>query len=247
MRKGSIHIGTSGWSYKHWKGLLYDVKMKPADYLPYYATLFDTTEINTSFYHLPRVATVEGWVHKVPEKFTFCPKISRYLTHMKKLHDPQEPLQRFFEVFEPMYDKLGPVLVQLPPSLRFNEEVAKAFFEELKANYRHFKFALEIRHTSWLEDTALQLMEKYNIALVISQSNGKFPFAELVTAKHIYYRFHGPRELYASSYSDEELAMYAEKFKKWQTQGHSVWAYFNNDIFGFAYQNALKLKELLKG
>src|SRR4051812_23915574 len=116
MKTGLVHIGTSGWSYKHWRGIYYPEEMKPTDYLAFYAQSFQVSEINSSFYNLPKVATVEGWVKKVPKGFMFCPKMSRYLTHMKKLHDPEESLERFFEVFEPMRKHMGPVLVQLPPS-----------------------------------------------------------------------------------------------------------------------------------
>src|SRR5437764_7135515 len=115
-----IHIGTSGWSYKHWKELFYPKTVKAADLLSYYAKTFDTTEINGSFYRMPTEETVIKWTQQVPSDFLFCPKMSRFLTHMKKLRNPEEPLERFFSVFDHMQSMMGPILFQLPPMLKFN-------------------------------------------------------------------------------------------------------------------------------
>jgi len=240
-----IHIGTSGWSYKDWKGLYYPEKLKTTEWLSYYAKQFDNTEINTSFYHLPKRQTVLNWAEKVPKRFRFCPKISRYLTHMKKLHEPDEPLERFFEVFDLIKPVLGPVLIQLPPSLKFNYDLALSFFDILWRKYKAYDFALEVRHNTWLENDSLDLMTKYNIAFVISQSGIGFPYSEMVTSKNIYVRFHGPGKLYASSYTDETLKGFATKFKKWIKEGHVLWIFFNNDFYGYAINNAEKLKELM--
>lgn len=246
MRKGKVHIGTSGWSYKDWKGLYYPENLKPTEWLTYYAKQFDITEINTSFYHLPKPQTAINWAAKVPAGFKFCPKISRYLTHMKKLQEPEEPLQRFFEVFAPIKKSLGPVLVQLPPSLKFNYELAEHFFKVLKKDYKSYDFALEVRHNTWLESDSLDLMAKYDIAFVISQSGVKFPYSEMVTARNIYIRFHGPGALYASKYTEETLQYFAGKIKDWTSEGHTIWAFFNNDYYGYAIENAQRLIDLLK-
>ncbi|MDB5198027.1 MAG: hypothetical protein JWP88_2398 [Flaviaesturariibacter sp.] len=245
MQKRKLHIGTSGWSYKHWKDLFYPPKLRQADWFNYYASQFDTSEINTSFYHLPKYETVEGWAAKAPKGFTFCPKLSRYITHMKKLHEAEEPLERFFSVFQPLQTLMGPVLVQLPSMVRFKYAVAERFYEWLKP-YQKTDFVLEIRHDSWLEEPSLTLMAKYGIGLVISQSNGLFPYSEMITAPNIYIRFHGPKELYASRYSDEMLEAYAVKIRNWMSAGHAVWAYFNNDIHGYAFDDARRLKALLE-
>jgi uncharacterized protein YecE (DUF72 family) len=244
MRAKKINIGTSGWSYKDWKGLYYPEKLKSTEWLTFYANQFNVTEINTSFYHLPRAQTALNWAAKVHKGFKFCPKISRYLTHMKKLHEPEEPLQRFFEVFAPIKDVLGPVLVQLPPSLKFDYDLAEHFFKVLKKSYKPYAFALEVRHNSWLENDSLNLMAKYDIAFVISQSGVKFPYSEMVTSKNIYIRFHGPAALYASLYTEETLQEFADKFNGWVKEGHTIWAFFNNDYFGYAIQNAQRLIEL---
>lgn len=242
---GKIHVGTSGWSYKHWKNIFYPPKLAVAKWLAYYSGIFSTTEINGSFYRLPTEETVQKWTGQVPADFLFCPKMSRYVTHMKKLRDPEEPLERFFSVFEPMKKKMGPVLIQLPAILKFNYDVAEHLYRLLKKTYNYYEFVMEVRHQSWLEEDSLTLMTKYDIGLVISQSNAVFPYSEVITAKNIYIRFHGPAELYASAYSDELLAAFAKKFKAWIKEGHVIWAYFNNDIHGHAVRDAQRLIAML--
>lgn len=241
----NIHIGTSGWSYKHWKEIFYPKELKPTEWLTYFANTFSVTEINASFYRLPLKQTVEGWLNKVPDNFLFCPKINRYLTHIKRLKEPEEPLERFFNVFEPMKNRMGPVLVQLPPTLKFDYGVADNFYTVLKKHYGAYRFAMEVRHETWLAEDSLTLMAKYDIAFVISQSGKGFPYAETVTATDIYVRFHGPAELYSSCYSNEELQAFASLFKKWHKQKHKVWAFFNNDVHGYALQNGRTLAAML--
>ena len=237
-----IHIGTSGWSYKHWKEDFYPKQLNQAEWLSFYAETFDVTEINTSFYRLPTRETIVNWMKIVPKKFRFCPKMSRFLTHMKKLNDPEEPLQRFFDVFKPMKKQMGPVLMQLPRMVKFKHEVAENLFKLLNRYYKSYEFVLEVRHPTWLEKEALHFLTKYRIGLVISQSGNQFPYAEMITGKNIYVRFHGPESLYASSYSDKDLKLFAKKFRKWVKEGHEIWAFFNNDIHGYAPKDALRLE-----
>jgi uncharacterized protein YecE (DUF72 family) len=246
MTLENVHIGTSGWSYKHWKDDFYPHGLKAADWFTFYASKFDIAEINTSFYHLPKAQTIINWELKSPPHFLFCAKLSRYITHLKKLKEAEEPLQRFFDLFQPLQKKMGPVLVQLPPMLKFNYDVAENFFKQLAA-YKTYEFVLEVRHLTWLEEVSLTLMAKYNIGLVISESGGHFPYAEMVTAKNIYLRFHGPAELYASAYTDEMLLSYAAKCKGWVAEGHTIWAFFNNDIHGHAFRDAQRLKMFIEG
>jgi uncharacterized protein YecE (DUF72 family) len=245
MAQRKLNIGTSGWSYKHWKDLFYPPKLRAADWFGYYATQFNSSEINNSFYKLPSCETVEKWAANAPPGFNFCPKMSRFLTHMKKLNDPEEPLERFFTVFEPLQALMGPVLLQLPAMVRFKYEVVENFYEHLR-RYKKHEFVMEVRDESWLEEQSLTLMSKYGIGLVISQSDGIFPYSEMITAKNVYIRFHGPRELYASRYSDAMLKSYARKIDGWIKEGHIVWAYFNNDIHGYAFDDARRLKALLE-
>jgi len=242
----AIHIGTSGWSYKHWKNIFYPEKLKQTDWLSFYARHFSTTEINTSFYHIPRETTTQQWKEKTPAGFMFCPKMSRFLTHLKKLNDPSESMVKFFDAFMPLKRKIGPVLIQLPSFVPFHKEKAETLYKVCKKEYSYYRFAMETRHASWLTDESIELMKKYNIAFVISQSGTGFPYAEHVTAEHIYVRFHGPAGLYASPYSDKQLQGFSVLFKKWKKDGHSVWAFFNNDIGGHAFRDATRLIEIVR-
>lgn len=239
----NIYIGTSGWSYKHWKQLFYPADVKPAEYLTFYARHFHVSEINNSFYKLPTRETVAKWMDAVPQDFMFCPKMSRYLSHLKKLHDPQEPLERFFGIFAESRERLGPILIQLPANSRFHAGVATQFYEET-GRYHGYRFALEVRHPSWFSEESIALMKQYGISLVFSQA-AEFPYHEEITARDIYLRFHGPHSLYSSSYPDEVLDDYAEKFAAWADNGHRIWAFFNNDVGGHALRNARKLQELV--
>jgi uncharacterized protein YecE (DUF72 family) len=246
VTRASIHIGTSGWSYKHWKNIYYPEGLAATKWLSLYAKQFKIAEINTSFYRLPKPSTIKNWIEKVPAGFLFCPKMSRYLTQFKKLNDPEEPLERFFDVFAPMYNIMGPVLVQLPPTLGYHRENVEFFYTVLKKYYNDFLFAIEIRHKSWLSDESLTLMKQYHIAFVISQSKDKFPYAEQVTAKHVYVRFHGPDALYASQYSDKQLRYYAKLFLEWKKEGRNVYAFFNNDVQGYAFRDAQRLIDIVE-
>src|SRR5688572_6193569 len=135
MSVANVHIGTSGWHYKTWVGDYYPKELKTPEWLPYYTNDFRTTEINNSFYRLPTLETVASWAEKVPPNFRFSPKFSRYLTHMKKLNEPEEPFERFFRIFQPMKEKLGVILLQLPPQLAYKEEKTRYVFELITSQY----------------------------------------------------------------------------------------------------------------
>src|SRR5438552_4321607 len=153
-----FHIGTSGWSYKDWVEVFYPKKLKSSDWLTYYAKTFDCTEINSSFYRLPLKQTVINWLNKVPKEFLFCPKMSRYLTHLKRLQDPEEPLDRFFSIFEPMQKQMGPVLMQLPKTVSFDHDTTEQLYGLLKEKYSSYRFAMEVRHQSWMTEGSYALM-----------------------------------------------------------------------------------------
>jgi uncharacterized protein YecE (DUF72 family) len=248
MRKGKIYIGTSGYDYRHWKGEFYPEDLPRKAWLSFYADHFNALELNTTFYRLPRPAAVSGWAETAPRGFRFCTKMSRYITQMKKLLDPEESLQRYFDTIVGLGKTAGPVLIQLPPTLPFHRERVVHFFRLLKQEYSHYRFALEVRHASWLAEESLSLMRDYKIAFVIAEAADKdrFPYAEHVTARHIYVRFHGPAQLYASPYSRDQLAYYAGRFTEWSDQGHTIYAFFNNDGNGYAVQNALSLMEMIQ-
>jgi uncharacterized protein YecE (DUF72 family) len=246
MYKVKFHVGTSGWSYKDWIEVFYPKNLKSTDWLTHYAKTFDCTEINSSFYRLPQKQTVINWINKVPKEFLFCPKMSRYLTHIKRLKEPEEPLERFFGIFEPMQKQMGPVLIQLPKIVPFDYDIAERLYKLLKEKYSSYQFAMEVRHESWMKEDSYTLMTKYDIAFVISHSGGHFPYEEIVTSKNIYFRFHGPGSLYNTKYDDADLKKYAKLFKNWMKKGHELWIFFNNDWFGYGIDNALTLRRFLE-
>ncbi|HKJ40918.1 MAG TPA: DUF72 domain-containing protein, partial [Sunxiuqinia sp.] len=174
-KTSEIHIGTSGWSYKHWAGLFYPDDVKPAKYLEYYTSQFDCVELNSSFYHLPKAPTTEGWKVRTPANFLFCPKLSRYISHRLKLSHPEEALENFFEVIGIMHDRLGPVLIQLPPGLKYDRDKVDEFLRVLKSNYAEYRFAIEIRHQSWINDEFFESLSANDIAFVIADSGKRYP------------------------------------------------------------------------
>lgn len=241
----TLHIGTSGWSYKHWKTIFYPPEVKTSQWLEYYATQFDCVELNASFYRLPQEQTVKDWRKRTPDDFKFCFKLSRYITQLKKLNDVGEPLQNFFDRFKPLRICAGPILIQLPPHFGFDAERTENFFKLLR-RYRSYRFALEARHETWLAPAALDLLKKYRVAFVIAESGGRFPYSEAVTTDFVYLRFHGPAALYASDYSSETLRKYATLVEHWLNQERDVWCFFNNDVHGYAVKNARELRALVK-
>ena len=245
MESPYLFIGTSGWSYKHWSGIFYPENIKPDKYLEHYITKFPCVELNASFYHLPLKTTVSGWLTRTPESFRFCPKLSRFITHQLHLVNIEEPFQIFFKVFESMKERLGPVLIQLPPGLSYDKPLICKFFDLIKENYNNYRFAVEIRNKSWFNDGFFDLLAGYKIALVIADCGNRYPYHEAITADFVYIRFHGPEQLYASNYSETILQQYGDKIRNWLADGEKVWAFFNNDYYGFAIKNAQRLKEIV--
>ena len=240
-----LFIGTSGWSYAHWKDVFYPEHIKPAGYLEFYLTRFNCVELNSCFYHIPRETTVEGWMQRTPDTFKFCLKLSRFITHQKRLADCNEALKRFFDVFERMRTRLGPVLIQIPPGLSLDIPLLSDFLNVLETRYKQFTFAVEVRHGSWITDQFFELLAQHGVAFVIADSNNRFPYYEAVTSDIVYLRLHGPERLYASEYDESALHRYAEKIIGWLRTDHEVWVFFNNDFNGYAVKNAMKLDELV--
>lgn len=240
VMKPQIFIGTSGWNYKHWKGIFYDADCPKSQWLDFYARYFSTVEVNATFYRLPSPETFENWRLRTPDNFLWAVKASRYITHVKRLREPDDSLARFFGVARFLKEKLGPVLFQLPPSLVFDEREAAKFCRSV-VPYNH-RCVMEVRHPSWLEDTALALLEKSNIALCVSDTAGRYPYCEAIPADFVYIRLHGSRKLYASDYTEEELTAWARKIEKWD---RDTYLYFDNDFEGYAPKNAIRLKEIL--
>jgi uncharacterized protein YecE (DUF72 family) len=234
-----VMVGTSGWSYDHWQECFYPLNIPKSKWFDHYLNHFDTVELNASFYRLPKRISFENWYKKSPEGFLWSVKANRYITHVKKLGEPAQTLKRFYESVSALGKKLGVILFQLPPSLSFHPMTLDNFCKFLEPEYR---YSLEIRHPSWLNEEAINILRKYNIAFCISDTAGRFPYHEEITTDFIYIRLHGSKSLYTSNYHEEELKSWSQKIRKW---GLKTFLYFDNDYGGYAPQNALRIKELL--
>jgi uncharacterized protein YecE (DUF72 family) len=240
-RKGRIHVGTSGWNYEHWKGPFYPEDAKDRDLLRLYAERFNTVEVNNTFYQLPSERTIERWVDTVPEGFTFAVKASRYITHMKKLKDPKEVIEKFFDRIAAFGEKLGPVLFQLQPTWRANPERLQAFLEALPTGGR---YTFEFRDQSWYGKEIYDLLREHGAAFCIYELAGHQSPREL-TAGFVYVRLHGPGRAYEGSYSKRALSGWAGAFSQWSRKG-DVYCYFDNDDRGYAPNNAFVLRGMLE-
>lgn len=236
-----IYIGTSGWHYKHWMNTFYPVGVKQKDFTRYYLHYFRSVEINNSFYRLPSAQTFATWRAAVPEDFVFAVKASRFITHMKKLTDPQQSIARFFENVQGLEEKLGPILFQLPPGLHVSMQKLQDFLRALPPYYR---YTFEFRHPSWYHPAVFDLLRQYNLAFCIYELDGHLSPLE-VTAPFVYVRLHGPGGKYEGSYSEDALSHWANKCLEWQGQGLDVYIYFDNDQLGYAAFNAKRLQELV--
>ncbi len=235
-------IGTSGWHYEHWRDTFYPPKLAKSSWLEFYARHFHTVELNASFYRLPSEEAFKTWYRLTPPDFTFAVKVSRFITHIKRLRNAEEPLHNFLERAQILGEKLGPLLYQLPPGLHRDDEVLESFLEQLPPGMRH---AFEFRHGSWLNDGVFQILRQHNVGLCVFDMP-KLTCPLVATADFAYIRFHGSDALYSSNYSDEELADWAKKITQMADTLKTVYIYFNNDIEGFALNNARTLRTYLQ-
>jgi uncharacterized protein YecE (DUF72 family) len=246
-RAPRLRIGTSGYVYRDWRGRVYPADLPARGWLGYYASHFDTVELNSAFYRLPSVAAYRGWRAQVSASFLFAVKASRYLTHMKKLRDPRDPLRRILERARHLGPTLGPVLFQLPGFLTASLPRLDAFLLAMtRQRYvRPLRAALEVRHASWLEPPVLRRLRDANVALCFHDWREQ-PVTEPVTADFVYVRRHGtsPRR-YHGAYTEAMLRADAGQVRAWLRAGLDVYVYFNNDFEGHAWRNALRLKKLL--
>jgi uncharacterized protein YecE (DUF72 family) len=236
-----IYIGTSGWQYYHWKGKFYPEDLPSKDFLKFYSKYFNTVEVNTSFYHFTKKSTFEKWKKEVNRNFLFSIKLHRLFTHFRKLKlnkDDKRILKETIEIYKVLGKNLGPILIQLPPSLKKNLKVLEKFLK----NFKNLKLAIEFRHKSWLDKETYNFLKKKNVAFVISDSP-RWPTDIVKTADFVYIRFHGKPKLFASKYEKEELIRYAKEIKKLKPK--TLFAYFNNDAEGYAIEDALEFKKIL--
>jgi uncharacterized protein YecE (DUF72 family) len=244
-RRAQVRIGCSGWNYQHWRnGVFYPPRLPARRWLAFYAERFDTVEVNATFYRLPRREAVERWAAEAPQGFSFAIKVSRYLTHVKRLTETARHVELLLDRIEPLRaaDKLGPLLWQLPPTFRRDDDRLARALGEFPAGLRH---ALEFRHESWFADDVLELLRDHNVALVIADRPeiASFQRHEL-TADFTFIRFHFGRRGRRGNYSLGELQDWARRIERWRASG-DVFAYFNNDWEGFAPADALSLRKLL--
>lgn len=240
-RKGKIRIGTSGWQYDHWIGPVYDGKLDTAGKLERYAGDLDSVEINSTFYGLPSRDSARAWYEATPKDFLFAAKASRYITHMKKLKDPADSIRRFFDAIEPLEDKLGPILFQLPPKWHVNTGRLRDFLAALPSDGR---YAFEFRDESWHCDEVLEILAGRGAAFCIFDLNGKVSRTD-VTAGFTYMRLHGPDGPYRGSYDQQALSGWAGRITSWRGEGIDCYCYFDNDEAGYAYANAVSLRGML--
>jgi uncharacterized protein YecE (DUF72 family) len=235
-----IRIGCSGWTYRDWKGPFYPPKLKDADRLAFYAGRFDTTEINASFYRLPSEVAVAAWRRSAPPGFLFAWKVSRFITHNKKLRDCADPIDLVFGRMAPLGPLLGPALIQLPPMLKRDDARLADFLDQLPPGRR----AVEFRRPEWYSPAVLQLLADRNVALCVSDHHHA-PAPWEATADFVYVRGHGPTGRYHGRYPPRQLEDWAQRIGDWAAGGRDVFCYFDNDIKAAAPADALALKARL--
>ena len=237
-----INIGTSGWSYQGWKGKFYPNSLPEKEMLAYYASIFGTVELNSSFYRMPTAKAILKWKENTPDDFIFSCKASRYLTHVKRLKDTRESVDYLFETLTGLGKKLGPILFQLPPNWSLNLERLEQFVRTLPTSF-HCTF--EFRNKSWLCKEVYDLLTQYNIALCFYDYKG-YQCPEIITSDFIYMRLHGPHyEPYFGNYKEAILLNYAEKMKHWGKKVKKIFCYFDNDEKVAAPHDAQLLRQFV--
>jgi uncharacterized protein YecE (DUF72 family) len=238
----AVHIGTSGWSYDHWDGVLYPPGTPPRDRLAHYVSRFGTVELNASFYRWPRDASFASWRRRLPDGFQLSVKAPRGLTHAKRLYAPEPWLPRLTSAWHELGDRRAVLLVQLHPAHQRDDARLGWFLSRLPSWMR---VAVEFRHASWHDEGVYALLEQYGAAYCVMSGAG-LPCVLRATAPFVYVRMHGPdpAHLYAGSYADGDLRWWADRVGEWAGSGRDVFVYFNNDGHGHAVRNAARLREL---
>ena len=221
---GKLYVGTSGYAYKPWKGTFYPEKLPDKEMLKFYASQLPTVEINYSFYQMPKESTLEGWASNVPESFQFALKANQKITHVARLRNCESTLKRFLEVASVLQEgnRLGPILVQLPPNFKFDSALLREF---LALRPTAFRFAFEVRHASWYTEETYQLLRKFDTALCLAETDETAP-PDVVTAGFAYVR------LRREEYSPTELAAWRKRFDGWNKQGVDVYCYVKHEDAG---------------
>jgi uncharacterized protein YecE (DUF72 family) len=237
-----VLIGTSGWHYKSWRGPFYPVGLPVKAQLQYYASQFETAELNGVFYRTPTVKAVTSWKEQTGKNFAFTWKASKFITHWKRLSaNSVNSLALMEDRLSLLGDKIGSVLFQLPPNFQADADRLSAFLRMLSPKRR---YSFEFRHVSWYSPRILRLLSENNISLCISDHHDA-PAPWRRTADFVYVRGHGPGGRYKGHYSKDALAAWAKRIKSWKAQGCDVFVFFDNDQKSAAPIDALKLKQML--
>ncbi len=239
----SIHVGTSGWSYDHWEGVLYPHGTPLPHRLAHYVQRFHTVEVNSTFYRWPPDATFAHWRQRIPADFLLTVKAARGLTHGARLYAPERWIARISTSLRQLGDKCGVLLVQLPPTLAYDHARLAYFLAQCPPGLR---VAVEFRHPSWHREAVFALLEQHGAAYCV-MSGAQLPCILRATAPFVYVRLHGPdgEHMYAGSYSGQDLRWWSDRIGEWRAQGREVFAYFNNDGGGNAVRNAESLRAIL--
>jgi uncharacterized protein YecE (DUF72 family) len=242
----TVRVGTSGWSYDHWTGVLYPPGLASARRLSRYVEEFDTVELNASFYRWPKDSTFAGWHAQLPEGFTMSVKAHRGLTHYRRLGAPESWIERFEQCWRALGDRHGVLLVQLHPDQRRDSSALARLDGFLASMPESIRVAVELRHPSWNDPAAYAVLESRRAAYVVMSGAG-LPCIPRATTDLVYVRMHGPDPdaMYAGSYSTDELRRWAGRISEWDGEGRDVWVYFNNDLHGHAVLNATFLRGVL--
>lgn len=237
-----VHIGTSGWHYRHWVGNFYPPRFAPAKMFAWYAREFHTVEITNSFYRLPQEKTFQDWSDMAPPGFLFAVKASRFLTHIKRLKDPEDSIKLFFSRARYLGPHLGPVLFQLPPNWKADLGRLRDFLALLP---RGHQYAIEFRDRSWFTSEVYELLRRHNVSLCIHDWHD-MPWPLELTADFAYIRFHGTNGRYSGSYPHGLLQAWAWQIQSWGGRINQAYVYFNNDVGGHAIRNARTLRTQLR-
>lgn len=240
-RAAAIRIGCSGWNYKHWRELFYPKGLPASRWFAFYAEHFDTVEINNSFYMLPKAETFDKWREQAPPGFCYAVKANRYLTQAKKLKDCEEPLIRMMAATRHLGDRLGPMLYQLPPSLRLNLDRLESFLRLVPKDVTNI---FEFRHTSWYVPETYALLDRYGAGFCVHDMPGSAS-ERIAVGPAAYVRFHGGEGKYWGRYSDEGLLSWADWIVGQARSGRHAWCYFNNDIDAHAIHDAQTLRSMV--
>jgi uncharacterized protein YecE (DUF72 family) len=235
------YVGCSGWHYEHWRGLYYPEELPRSKWLSFYAQQFDSVELNNSFYRVPSEKAFSTWRESTPENFIFAVKVSRFITHIRRLRNLGSAVEDFLSRAAFLKAKLGPLLYQLPPSMKRNDELLKSFLSSLPPKYQH---VVEFRQESWIDEAVFDILRRHNVGLCVFDMPG-FSCPLIATSDFAYVRFHGRESLYSSCYSDEQLAEWAQRIARLGRKVKASYIYFNNDAEAFAVGNAMTLRNFL--